>query len=101
MPHTAALLQQRVEIDAPLTHRSREIERGGRHRKSWRLKIEQAVYEIIRHLVISSPADAVNELVRQEESEKQGEREGAGRDAKLVLPTPLEQAIGRDPAINR
>ena len=101
MTNATPFLQQRPERDALLPLRSGKIERRRRDRKTRRLYPKMACHKAIGDLIVSTAANAMDKLIRQEQAEKQGEGQGAGGDAKVVLTQPREQIGGGGIALQR
>jgi len=70
MADAASLLNQRREVDPPLPRRRGEVKRGGRHRKARGLDAKVPMDDVVRHLVVASATDAMDELIREKGAEE-------------------------------
>src|SRR5947207_7152908 len=80
------------QADARPPQRLRQVHRSGRDRKRGRVEMKMRRNDPVGHLIVLPAADAVDELVDDEEAEEHGERQGARREAEIVSPEPLRQA---------
>ncbi len=99
MPDAPPFLKQRPQVDPPLPHCRREIQRRRRHRKTWRFHLEQPPDHVIRHLIVSPAADAVHKLICHEEPQECRQRQRPWSKSNLLLATPANQPRRRLPSI--
>jgi hypothetical protein len=89
-----ALLEHAAHAHARPTDRVGEIERRRRHREARGLEAEVSLQQAVGDLVVAPAADAVDELVGQEQAQDRRQRQGARGEAEVVGAEPCRQLFG-------
>ena len=84
---------------ARLSDRVGKIKRRSRDAKPWGLDAEMTFDQLIEHLIVLTPADAMYEHIGNEEPENRGDGQRAWRQADVILFKPTLQVMGDGPAI--
>src|SRR5688572_18452939 len=101
MSDAAALLIQRLKVNAAVRLRVREIERRGRDAESRGLKTKPAGNQAIRHLIVASASDPMDKLIGHEEAKERGQGQCPRREAKAMICQELAKARRGIPSIGR